>query len=49
MNEVIDFLKDICVDMQKTLNARKAEGGAVSKIVETWQKEFNYDISEEGY
>lgn len=46
--EVIDFLKDICVDMQKTLNARKAEGGAVSKVVDIWQKEFNYDISEEG-
>ena len=46
--EVIDFLKDIRVDMEKTLKARKAEGGAVSKLVDMWQKEFNYEISEKG-
>ena len=46
--DVLDFLKDIRVDMQNTLNERKAESGVLSYAVYVWQGIFNHEISEDG-
>ena len=46
--DVLDFLKDIRVDMQNTLNERKAESGVLSYAVDVWQGIFNHEISEDG-